>query len=159
MVFNFDQQFLFWILGLLVIWLATITFLLFRSIRHYNRLTKGTDHGNLKEVLEKILKDIDVSQKHVEELTKRAEKAEKEGLGHIQRVGLLRFNPFEDVGGNQSFVLALLDKKDNGLVLTSLTSRTGTRWYGKTVKNGQGVEHELSKEEKEALHLAGKRYG
>ena len=51
----------------------------------------------------------------------------------FQRVGLVRFNPFEDTGGNQSFALALLDAEGNGWVLSSLHARTGTRVYAKPI--------------------------
>ena len=56
----------------------------------------------------------------------------------LQRIGLVRFNPFEDTGGNQSFALALLDAHGNGLVVSSLHSRTGTRVYGKAITGGRG---------------------
>ncbi len=154
MVFNSNQQLFSWVLGLLLIWLVALSYLIFRAIRHYNRLGQGISHGTLKEVLEKVLKDINNSDKRIDELVKRAEKAEKESLKHIQRVGLLRFNPFDEVGGDQSFIIALLNAENDGIVLTSLHGRTGTRWYGKTIKKGQGVEHELSNEEKEALRKA-----
>lgn len=154
MVFNLSQNFIWAVWGILFFWLIVISFFIFKLTKHYNKLTKGASRATLSEVLEKILKTQEVSDKRIDELVKRAEKAEKEGLIHIQKIGLLRFNPFEEVGSDQSFVLALLDGENNGIVVTSLTSRTGTRWYGKTVKNGEGVEHELSKEEKEALRKA-----
>lgn len=156
MVFNLSQQILLGILAIIVGWLILISFFLFKAIRHYNRLTAGTSKGTLKEVLEKILKKIEVSEEKIDELVKRVERGEKEGLSHIQKVGLLRFNPFEEVGGDQSFILALLNGENDGVVLTSLHSRTGTRWYGKTVKKRAGVEHELSSEEKEAIKKAEK---
>lgn len=154
MVFNLSQEVIFWVLAIFAAWLTIISFFLFKLVRHYNRLTKGTNKGTLREVLEKILKSLEVSDQRIDELVKRAERAEIEGLTHIQKVGLLRFNPFEEVGGDQSFILALLNGENDGIVLTSLHSRTGTRWYGKAVKKGVGVEHELSNEEKEALRRA-----
>lgn len=154
MLFNSSQNLIWAVWGILVLWLAIISFFLFRLKNHYNQLTKGTTKGTLTEVLEKILKSLAVSDQEIAKLCARVEKQEKESLTHIQKVGLLRFNPFAEVGSDQSFVLALLDGEDNGIVVTSLTSRTGTRWYGKKVKKATGVEHELSNEEKEALHLA-----
>jgi hypothetical protein len=71
----------------------------------------------------------------------------------IQRVGLVRFNPFEDTGGNQSFALALLDQHGDGLVISSLHARTGTRVYGKAIAGGK-AEAALSDEEAEALRVA-----
>jgi hypothetical protein len=78
---------------------------------------------------------------------------ERDGKLAIQRVGLVRFNPFEDTGGNQSFALALLDANDDGLVVSSLHARQGTRIYAKAVARGR-PEAALSDEEAEALRRA-----
>ena len=56
----------------------------------------------------------------------------------FQRVGLVRYNPFEETGGNQSFALALLDAAGDGWVLSSLHARSGTRVYAKAIKAGRG---------------------
>jgi hypothetical protein len=72
----------------------------------------------------------------------------------VQRVGIVRFNPFEETGGNQSFVLALLDGQANGVLLTSLHARAGTRVYLRTVIDGR-CDVTLSAEETEALRQAG----
>jgi Protein of unknown function (DUF4446) len=72
----------------------------------------------------------------------------------VQRVGIVRFNPFEETGGNQSFVLALLDGDANGVLLTSLHARAGTRVYLRTVVMGR-CDVTLSAEETEALRQAG----
>jgi len=71
--------------------------------------------------------------------------------GNFPQIGLTRFNPFNDVGGNQSFILVLLDKSNSGVIITSLHNRDNTRVYAKQVKNGQGVGVTLSKEEKDAI--------
>jgi hypothetical protein len=72
----------------------------------------------------------------------------------VQRVGIVRFNPFEETGGNQSFVLALLDGAANGVLITSLHARAGTRVYLRTVIGGH-CDVALSAEESEALRQAG----
>ncbi|MGH2476204.1 MAG: DUF4446 family protein, partial [Candidatus Limnocylindrales bacterium] len=71
----------------------------------------------------------------------------------FQRVGLVRFNPFEDTGGNQSFALALLDSDGNGWVLSSLHARSGTRVYAKVITGGR-AEGALSEEESAAVKQA-----
>ena len=71
----------------------------------------------------------------------------------FQRVGLVRFNPFEDTGGNQSFALALLDADGNGWVLSSLHARTGTRIYAKAIHGGRS-DGALSEEETTAIKQA-----
>lgn len=72
----------------------------------------------------------------------------------IQHVGLVRFNPFEDTGGNQSFALALLDANADGIVVSSLHSRTATRVYVKAILKGRS-DAQLSAEEVAALRDAG----
>ncbi len=76
----------------------------------------------------------------------------------VQRVGLVRYNPYEDTGGNQSFALALLDADANGVVLTSLHSRNATRVYLRTIVAGR-CDAALSAEEAEALRQAGVTIG
>lgn len=85
------------------------------------------------------------------------DRIEKDGNFHIQKVGLVRFNPFKDTGGDQSFILSLVDKNDTGVIISGLYSRSGLRWYAKKVDSGKGVEHELSDDEKKALKAAGSK--
>jgi hypothetical protein len=67
------------------------------------------------------------------------------------KIHVTRFNPFENVGGDQSFILTILDQTDSGVILTSLHNRDLTRIYAKTIKNGQAENNTLSKEEKLAI--------
>ena len=110
----------------------------------------------MEAVLTTIVRDVHAAKKDIAHLSSRCDTIEKEQLYHIQKIGLLRFNPFKDTGGDQSFILALLDAKDTGVVITALYSRSGTRWYAKKVIEGRGAEHELSSDEKQALTLADK---
>ncbi|MBI1982317.1 MAG: DUF4446 family protein [Candidatus Levybacteria bacterium] len=143
-------------LVILSTWLIVLTFLFWQILSHYNRLTKDVSSKTLKAVLEDLLKEEGVLQKDIDFLKVRCDKMEKESLLHIQKIGLLRFNPFKDTGGNQSFILSLVDANDTGVVVSGLYSRSGTRWYAKKVIEGRGVEHELSEEEKKALKEARK---
>lgn len=155
MVFNTA---LLWILGLILgIWLAGVTFLLLRALANYNRLTKGVSEKTLSEILASFLEQDKVTKKELERVLVEIAKVHKVSRGYLQKVGFIRFNPFADTGGDQSFALVLLDGVDNGIIVTSLFARTGVRWYIKTIKQGKGVEHELSKEEKEAVKLALRR--
>jgi hypothetical protein len=76
--------------------------------------------------------------------------------GAIQRVGVVRYNPFEDTGSNQSFVLAMLDARGDGFVLSSLHSRQATRMFLKAVSGGK-ADSAVSDEEAEAVRLAAAR--
>ena len=71
----------------------------------------------------------------------------------MQRVGIVRFDAFDDVGGEQSFALALLDAKNNGILISNLYGRQDSRVYVKCVTDGQS-ERALSNEERSALEKA-----
>lgn len=146
-----------WIVtGAVFVWLVGLTWFFFRIFTHYRRLTVGISKKDLKSVLEKLLKDAKEEEKRVDEILKRLEKTEKDGLFHVQKVGLVRFNPFAETGGDQSFCLAVLDGNDSGLVISSLHSRDTTRIYAKPVKKGKAAGYELSTEEEQAIKRAKK---
>lgn len=84
----------------------------------------------------------------------RALEAIPRGTSVISRIGVVRFDAFEDTGGAQSFALALMDDDGDGIVLTSLHSRPTTRIYLKTIRRGV-ADSPLSSEEGRALHKAG----
>jgi len=143
--------------SLILVWLLVLTILLIRIFTRYYRLTKEATKEDLGSILEKLLKENKIRDKEVKELLKRLEGTEKEITGHIQKIGLVRFNPFTATGGNQSFALAVLDGDDSGVVISGLHSRDNTRLYTKLVKKGKPVKHEFSKEEKEAINQAQKQ--
>lgn len=147
-------NFLFIIFAVIFVWLFAISVFFWRILNHYNHLTKGVSQKSLKTVLEDLLKDVDINKKDIDYLKEYSDKIERDGLLHIQKVGLVRFNPFKDTGGDQSFILSLIDGKDTGVIISGLYSRSGTRWYAKRVVAGKGVEHELSEDEKRALKEA-----
>ena len=141
----------------LAIWLIVLTIAFFRMLAYYNKLTKGLTDQSLKSVLENLMKHANSAKNDIDHLKSYCDKMQKDGLLHIQKIGLLRFNPFKDTGGDQSFILSLTDANDTGVVISGLYSRSGTRWYTKKVINGRGVEHDLSEEEKKVLKEAGKK--
>ena len=110
---------------------------------------KKTSPKDLKEVLS-VLK---VLEERFEKTDKELKKLQKESKIFLQKVGIIRYNPFSEVGGDQSFSIALLDKNNDGLVITSLYSREKNRVYAKPVKNGKS-EYVLSSAEKKALNKA-----
>jgi hypothetical protein len=108
----------------------------------FNFFKKKKEPENLKEVLEEF-----------SQLKKEFEILKEKEKFNIQKVGIIRFNPFKELGGNQSFSIALLDGKDDGIVITSLYTREGNRVFAKPIKNGNS-EYPLLEEEKEAINLA-----
>lgn len=91
--------------------------------------------------------------RELDELAAKSAVLETNGRRAVQRVGLVRFNPFEETGGNQSFALAMTDANGDGLVISSLHARAGTRLYAKAVVAGRS-DAALSAEEAEALRMA-----
>ncbi len=89
----------------------------------------------------------------IDDIAKNLDFTRKMAEISLQKVGVVRFNPFKDMGGDQSFSIALLDSGNNGLVVSSIYSRDGNRVYTKPIKNGDS-EYQLSNEEKEAIRKA-----
>lgn len=152
MVFN--GAVVLFLLIVLCVWASLLTVLFLRMRSHYNRLTQGISSRGLGDVLEEILKRERRLQDRTIQLEHAVEILSTNAEFYIAKVGLVRFNPFSDTGGTQSFTVALLDGKNNGLVMTSLYGRTGNRWYVKEVKAGLARGVELSKEEHAAIERA-----
>ncbi len=108
---------------------------------------------NLKE----ILNQFNGLKKEVGKISEDLENLRKGSKFFVQKVGIIRYNPFSSVGSDQSFSIALLDSNNNGVVISSLFSRDGNRVYGKPIKNGRS-EYSLSEEEKKAIYIALDKY-
>lgn len=92
----------------------------------------------------------------LEELQPRLAHTEAVADMSVQKVGFVRFNPFHDTGGDNSFILVLLDSKNTGVMVSSLFAREGVRIYGKAIDHGRS-KHQLSEEEKAALEKTMKK--
>ena len=132
-----------------------LTFVLYSYFALYKKLTKGVEVTDIKKVLEKILMRGDENTKNIKEIIKRIDVIDDNDKRHIQKIGLVRFNPFSELGGDHSFCLAILDDRDTGVVITGLHTRDRTRMYMKDIKNGVS-DFELSAEEKKAVTNAQK---
>ncbi len=141
---------------ILGVWLIVLTLLLARFLIFFKKLTKGVEVSDLKKVLEKLLLQAEANIKDVKDVNKRIDNLEADVKFHVQKVGLIRFNPFKELGGDHSFSLALLDANDSGVIITGLHTRERTRVYMKDIKKG-GSAVELSTEEKKALASAQKK--
>ncbi len=115
-------------------------------------IASGTD-GSPEAVLNVHLQRIPAIARQVDDIASRTAILETAQRRTFQRVGLVRYNPFEETGGNQSFALALLDASGDGWVLSSLHARSGTRVYAKAIKAGR-AEAGLSAEETAAIRQA-----
>jgi hypothetical protein len=132
------------------IWLALR---LNRLERHYKALTAGAAGGSLEAVLEDHVSQVQQATRRVQELDMLVMRLERNNRTHLQRVGFLRFNPFRDTGGDQSFALALTDEGGSGVVISSLHSREVTRVYAKPLVAWQ-TSYQLTEEERAAIKRA-----
>ncbi len=132
------------LLGLVVfIWLLVLSYLIWRQNSFLGKLFPRTTEGDVRKRFDELL-----------ETGSRLLDLEKQDWRHIQKVALLRYNPYEETGGDQSFSLAVLDSKGNGVVLTSLHARGGTRVFAKPVEDEKGTTYHLSKEEIDTVKKA-----
>jgi hypothetical protein len=115
-------------------------------------LSDGATTG-LDEVLAAQAGRIDTLGQRLEALDSLQRELEVAARLALQKVGVVRFNPFQDSGGDQSFAIALLDRAGTGIVVSSLHGRSGTRIFAKEIANGQST-HSLSDEEQQAIRAA-----
>lgn len=152
MVFN--THLIIGLLVLLILGFCALTYVVWKLQVHYNRLTGGVNTASLSQVLNDLLNEIRDLKIRTTQTEEAARRLETDGNGHVQRIGVVRFNPFSDTGGAQSFTMAILDGKHDGVVMTSLYARSGNRWYVKQIDKGKGKNIELSKEEMSAIRQA-----
>ena len=142
------------VLAIACIVLAILVVVLVRRSSRFERrfagLTRGEDGQSLESILGTHLERVHALSREVDMLAAKAAVLEQVQRKAFQKVGLVRFNPFEDTGGNQSFALALLDQDGDGFIMSSLHARAGTRIYAKAIAGGKS-EAALSGEESEAL--------
>ena len=119
-------------------------------------LTRGEDGRDLAGVLDAHLAKVLAVSRRQDELDAHAVLLDAQAGRSVQGVGFVRFNTFEDTGGNQSFAVALLDPAGDGVILNSLHARNQTRLYAKSVRAGV-ADGALSDEEAEAIQLAAAR--
>ena len=116
-------------------------------------ITRGAEGRSLESVLDTHLEKVFAMTRELDDLAARTGILEAAQRKAFQRVGIVRYNPFEETGGNQSFALALLDAAGDGWVLSSLHARSGTRVYAKSIKAGRS-DAGLSAEETAAITQA-----
>lgn len=116
------------------------------------KIFKG-ESGDLEKVLLNIREQEEDVVDVLEKIEKRLINLERELPKDIRKVGLVRFNPFSDAGGDQSFALALLNDERDGIVLSSLYGREINRVYAKPIEKGSS-KYQLSAEEKRAIEEA-----
>ncbi len=119
----------------------------------YGQFLKGAEAKQVEELIKSYAGDVDKSLSQLDELAGFAAKLHKTQQLAVSKLSLVRFNPFGDTGGDQSFCLAMLDHTNSGIVISAVHARSGTRVYAKDIIEGKS-QHHLSKEETNALNEA-----
>lgn len=125
--------------------------------KRYNQMMRGMENANIEELLLAHIEEVRKAVNKVKELDGEYQRLNGIVETAIQKVGMVRFNAFEDTGSDLSFALALLDKKKNGVVLSSIYGRNESRIYAKPIVDGQSTYH-LSSEEKSAPNVRSPMY-
>jgi hypothetical protein len=141
-------------LAVAFIWLGILSYFVLDSRSFFKSLFPKSGERDIRKKFEEITKLVQRSNKDFSDLSGKLEKIEKHGWGFISRMEMIRYNPYDDTGGDQSFSLALLDKSGSGVVVTSLHSRSNTRVFAKPVVLGKANKYSFSKEEEEVVKKA-----
>lgn len=138
---------------LLLVWVALLQRSEARLRLRLRRVLTGGESTSLDQILDQQSQRLDGLSGRVDALNKLHRELEAITQRAVQKVGVIRYNPFADAGGDQSFAIALLDAEGNGLVVSSLHSRTETRVFAKPVRAGRST-YPLSDEEQQAVKKA-----
>lgn len=143
---------------LAVVILAIWIFFLNRSIKTMRQRSLDFFSGNNVKSIEDVVighaRAIKALDKDIQELYNISNQINILAHRGLHKFAMIRFNPFKEVGGDQSFAIAMLNGKNCGLVISSLYTREGTRVYSKAIINGESEKYPLTEEEKQVIKLA-----
>lgn len=138
------------LLAILLVWVAVMQIRVSRLLGRYLSLMRGQDGAHLEDILESYLEQASATAQQVQELDKASKQLQKAAKNTLQHIGIVRYDAFPDMGGEQSFSIAIVDGHGTGVVISSLAGRQIQRTYAKPLKRWES-EHTLTDEEKEAI--------
>lgn len=142
------------IIVILLGWLVFLQLSL-RKLKKKNQEFFGKSNvSNLEDLIISQGKTIKSLDKDIHELYNISNQINNLAFRSLHKVGVVRFNPFKDMGGDQSFSIALLNGRNNGVVISSLYTREGTRVYSKAISQGESKKYPLTEEEEQAIRTA-----
>ncbi len=158
MILRFVETNIVWfmagVLALLILFciLLLVNLVKFKKLRRrYEAFMQGQDGKKLEHVLQDCARKVNVNQEEVQNLKRYvAGTVERKVNNSLYKSKMLRYNAFEGMGGDLSFVWVLLDDENNGYILNNIHNREGGYMYAKIVKKGT-CEQRLSPEEEQVL--------
>ncbi|MEW8957050.1 DUF4446 family protein [Clostridium sp.] len=144
-------------LSIIIILLLILVILIFNSLgkleSKYRRLMRGTNNKNLEDAIIAYLDKVDNANDIANECNKRIDYIDSKVKGCLQKVAVVRYKAFEDVGSDLSFSISLLNENNDGVILTGIFGRNESTCYAKPVDKGIS-RYDLSDEEQQALKEA-----
>ena len=141
------------IILLLALWLLSVSRRLRRLESRVDDVLHGVEGDNIAGMLTEYLATVRSTASAVERIAEQHQQIQTLMPSAVRHVGLVRFSPFHDTGGDQSFALALLDGRCNGVIVTGLHSRSDSRLYAKPIERGSST-YSLTPEERRAMEVA-----
>ncbi len=152
-----DPAILFIILFILIITQFIFIFYILANIRKRNkdikRLLNGKTAGDMEDIILDRFAEMDAVKNNSKRLTKEHKEIQETLASCISKIGLVKYDAFEGMGGSLSFAIAFMDSNNNGIVLNCMHSREGCFAYAKELIRGESYVA-LSDEEKEAIERA-----
>lgn len=144
-------------MGIIILLLLILVIALWRSVgkleNKYRRMMRGTTTKNLEELINSKLDEVEKATDAANVAAKACDELKVEIKGCVQKVGIMRYKAFEDVGSDLSFSIAMLDGHNDGIIITGLYGRHDSTTYAKPVDKGIS-RYELSEEEAHVLKEA-----
>ena len=142
---------------IVTILLFIIVIALYKSVnrleKKYKRMMRGSNSKNLEELINSKLEEIDKSMEASKEALNKYESVREEMKSCVNKIAIMRYKAFEDIGSDLSFSIAILDSYNDGIILTGIYSRQDSTTYAKPIDKGIS-RYELSEEEVYVLNEA-----
>lgn len=144
-------------LAIVTLLLLIVTITLLRSVnqleRRYRKMMRGVNSKNLEEVINSNLDNINKAMVNSEGALEECKRIAEEIKGCVNKVAIMRYKAFEDVGSDLSFSIAILDSYNDGVIITGIYSRQDSTTYAKPIDKGIS-RYDLSEEETHVLNEA-----
>ncbi len=139
---------------LLLAWNVFLHLSISRLKNNQQKLFAGKNGSDLESVITANAQSLKELDRDIQDLYNISNQIHGLASKSVHKVGIVRFNPFKDFGGDQSFSVALLNAENSGVVISALLTREGNRVYAKPVENGKALKYPLTEEEKSAIKKA-----
>ncbi len=121
--------------------------------KKYNRFMTGKNALSLEEEITALFDDNRFLKSSIEKNRKDIHALYRKFESSLQKLGIIKYDAFDQIGGKLSFCMALLDENNNGFILNSVYGAEGCYTYTKEIKNG-ACQTSLGQEEEKALNMA-----